>query len=320
MKTTYLRFFSLFIFLALPWGLLTGCSDGGGGSSDSFTAQEIQEVNASVTAVPDAMRSVAQSLVTTSSAALMSSAALTTGDQSLTCLSGTGNLHIEYDLVSATCGTGDIHTLTGTAITTFINCERTACETTATQDGTNSGGFVLTFDECTNTGTFVGTNIMTGSGCSDTSTMTARIGSGAAFPIGYNMNITLSIVGGVFTVDSVTGSVCTATGPCSVAGGCPFTSFDNLFATIDPADTCLATSSTATTCQEYYLDPATQTNPDPIIDAQNKDFCLYQGIKTEGSCCVSSSQCSGTPGAQCCPWNGDSSSCNGRESCECYVP
>lgn len=66
-------------------------------------------------------------------------------------------------------------------------------------------------------------------------------------------------------------------------------------------------------CQDYYqqnLPP-----PDgPGITPTQQDFCLNQGAKQDGNCCVANSQCIS---GQCCPWG---QTCGARDSCECVGP
>ena len=59
------------------------------------------------------------------------------------------------------------------------------------------------------------------------------------------------------------------------------------------------------TCESYY---STTTE----VAADDRDFCLNEGEKTEGNCCVADGQCQSE---RCCPWGQD---CGGFESCECY--
>ena len=64
----------------------------------------------------------------------------------------------------------------------------------------------------------------------------------------------------------------------------------------------------AQSCQEYY-----ELNEGGNTQAE-RDFCLTQGSKSAGNCCVGNNQCISNV---CCGWK---QSCAPSASCECVGP
>ena len=73
---------------------------------------------------------------------------------------------------------------------------------------------------------------------------------------------------------------------------------------------CGAKDAGPQSCQEYY-----ELNAGGI-SAANQAFCLTQGSKVDGNCCVGDNQCISKV---CCGWN-QTTCAAPRASCECVGP